>query len=137
MVTFIEIEKPYPGPSKLDQRLEAYRNSISKHILLTPEIAGKILLETLLNVYRDGINRSQLPGRPSVETSSKIEALDMIYRSVRVDPGTTEPSYYDYDTVRKGIEYQRAQKKEKGSWEEEVKMGGVSSGSQKPSQPEI
>ncbi|MBU0572141.1 hypothetical protein KKH23_00575 [Patescibacteria group bacterium] len=63
------------GPSKLDERLEVFRDPETEHIILTPEEARELLLEALLGYYRRLASEGVSPhNRPS----SKIEALAQI-----------------------------------------------------------
>jgi len=47
----IYIER-YNGPSKLDERLEEFRDSETGHILLTSDQAKDVLLQSLIGFYR-------------------------------------------------------------------------------------
>jgi hypothetical protein len=63
------------GPSRLDERLEVFRDPETEHIILAPEDARDILLNTLLGYYRRSASEGAFShNRPS----SKIEALVQI-----------------------------------------------------------
>ena len=69
------IERGRGGLSKLDERLEAFRDSETGHIIFTPEDAKNILLNTLLGEYRWNVS-NRVP--PLNQPSPKIEALVQI-----------------------------------------------------------
>ena len=45
------------GPSKLEMRIEAYKNRETGHIMLGPEVAKNILFDALLSAYRKSVER--------------------------------------------------------------------------------
>ena len=51
---WIEIDR---GPSKLEMKLEAYKNRETGHITLGPEVAKNILFEALLSAHRASVER--------------------------------------------------------------------------------
>lgn len=52
----IHIER-YNGPSKLDERLEHFRDVDTRQVMLSPDEAKEVLLESLLGFYRSQVGR--------------------------------------------------------------------------------
>jgi hypothetical protein len=114
-----------PGPSKLDERLEVFRDPETKHIIITPEDAKDILLNTLLGYYRKRVSEGVPPyNRPS----SKIEALVQIVEMKH--PGDR----FDFTDTIESINRKRTQQDQKRR-ETEEKLNIITPAP--PSQAEI
>ena len=108
------IEKGRGGLSKIDERLEAFRDSETKHIMLTPEDARNILLNTLLGQYRRRVSES-VP--PLNQPSPKIEAL------VQIVEMRSSEDRFDFTDGLKSIEEE--QRKKRVEREEKRKISSI------------
>ncbi len=98
------LERGRGGLSKLDERLEAFRDPETGHIIFTPEDAKNILLNTLLGEYRWNVSNS-VP--PLNQPSPKIEALVQIVEMKL--PGDK----FDYTDTVESINRKRVQQNQK------------------------
>ncbi|MGB6882221.1 MAG: hypothetical protein WBD86_02890 [Microgenomates group bacterium] len=118
------IERGKGGPSKLDERLEAFRHPETGNIILTKEQAVRIGFESLLALYRESVTEG-IP--PFNYPSPKIEALAQIVN------GELGERYDFTDIVESIKEEQRKRETEK---KEERKISSIIT-SPEPPQAEI
>lgn len=105
MGIFIE-QDSYKGPSKLTERLEAYRDRETGHRMISPEDAAKELLHSLLVYYRKNETKVIHPEVfPNPQTDSKIEALAGIIKGDF--PASKDGPLYDFDLIKENIDLKR------------------------------
>ena len=123
------------GLSKLDERLGAYRDPESGHIMISQETALREIVIPLLGFYRKMTTVSPIPGAglPGHQPSSKIEALAAIFQGSV--PASREGPLYDYDLIKEGIDLKRIY--EQSRQQEEIGKGQISTDSGRSSQREI
>ena len=109
-----------PGPSKLDERLEAFFDSETGHKMIEPDQAKSLLLDSLLADFRIRLNKNSLPGvsktQPQIEVLAEIANL-------------SEGVAYDFDDLLERY-------KEENNNSDKTHSGGVYV-SKPPAQPEI
>lgn len=112
------IKEDGSGPSKLDERLEAFKNPETGHVILTQEEAKEILLERLLGFYRSHVESPR----------SEIEAL------VRIAETQGPEDSFDFTGTVESIKKGRAERIEEREFKKRIKEISTPS---KPPQAEI
>ncbi|MFV1917635.1 MAG: hypothetical protein ACC618_04120, partial [Patescibacteria group bacterium] len=120
------------GPSKLDERLEAYKDSTTEHIILTSEEAQKALVNTLLSYYYQSVSKRVNPLNKPSPKIEKIEALKQIADE------KNKNDRFDYTAILQGIRGVRRRKDiEQRTREAEVRARMSILAGKRPPQEEI
>lgn len=89
------------GQSKLEEKLEEYKDSGTRHIILTPEEAKNVLFEALLSAHRASVSRP----------NSTVEVLAQI--------AGAEGERFDFTKAQDKFEHEQAEQ-ERQAQEREI-----------------
>ncbi|TEU02842.1 hypothetical protein E3I18_00285 [Candidatus Woesebacteria bacterium] len=105
------------GPSKLDERLEAFKDPETGHIILTQEEAKDTLLASLLGEYRRQVAKGALLN----QTNPKIEAL------VQIAEAQGPEDSFDFTGTVESIKKGRTERIEEREFKKRIKEISTSS----------
>jgi len=118
------IPEKYRGPSKLDERLEAFKDMETGHIMLTPDQAKDVLFDTLVSYHRSNVAKmdSKIVALFAIVEDSEVEEkIDYTEKLQIIRDNRDTRNTVDMDFERMRLEAQKISVR----------------GSKQPEQPEI